>query len=81
MNDLTQSLGKTWLLMKDGVAYSFELLYRDLQDKEQLDIFTKNFINEDQCGDFIASYFAGASTSCNNWGNIGCVRFWNNFGL
>jgi len=52
--------------MKDGVAYSFELLYRDLQGKEQLDIFTKNFINEDQCGDFIASYFAGASTSCNN---------------
>jgi hypothetical protein len=67
--------------MGDGVAYSFELLYRGLQGKEQLDISTKNSINGDQCGDFIASYFAGASTSCNNWGNIGCVRFWNNPGL
>lgn len=81
MEDLTQFPGEPWVLKGDGVVYSFELLYRDLQGQEQLDIFTKNSISGDKCGDFIDSYFADAPTSCNNWGNIGCVRFWNNPGL
>lgn len=63
------------------MAYSFELLYRGLEGQEQLDISTKDSSNGDRCGDFIDSYFAGTSTSCNNWGNIGCVRFWINPGL
>ncbi|CAD6569566.1 MAG: hypothetical protein ASARMPREDX12_002721 [Alectoria sarmentosa] len=81
VDDLTQSPGKTWLPTEDGMAYSFELLYRGLQGQEQLDISTKDSGNGDQCGDFIDSYFAGTSTSCNNWGNIGCVKFWINPGL
>ena len=81
VDDLTQSPGKTWLPTEDGMAYSFELLYRGLQGQEQLDISTKDSSNGDQCGDFIDSYFAGTSTSCNNWGNIGCVKFWINPGL
>ena len=80
VDDLTQSPGETWLPMGGGVAYSFELLHRGLQGQEQLDI-SNHSSNGDRCNDFIDRYFAGASTSCNNWGNIGCVRFWDNPGL
>ncbi len=81
VDDLTQSPGKPWLPMEGGVAYSFELLYRGLQGQEQLDISTKNPSNGDPCGEFIDSNFAGTSMFCNNWGNIGCVRYWDNPGL
>jgi len=78
VDDLTLSPGKTYL---NDLAYSFELLYRDLRGQEQLDISTKNPSTNDACGDFIDSYFKGTTTSCNNWGHIACFRFWNNPGL
>ena len=66
VDDLTQSPRRTWLPTEDGMAYSFELLYRGLQGQEQLNISTKDSGDGDQCGDFIDSYFTGTSNSCNN---------------
>lgn len=63
MNDLILSLDKTYL---NDLVYSFELLYRDLRDQEQLDIFTKNSSTNDACDDFIDSYFKSIITFCNN---------------
>lgn len=65
VDDFNQLGNATYHLLGDISAYSFQLLHRDLQGQEQLDISTKNS-SDDSCDDFINSYFAGTSTSCNN---------------
>lgn len=65
VDDFNQLDNAMYHLLKNIFAYSFQLLYRDLQDQEQLDIFTKNF-SDDSCNDFINSYFVDIFTSCNN---------------
>lgn len=81
MDDLTLSPGQQLGTPDNDVAWSFKLLYRDLQGQEQLDISKKDPSNGYQCGEFIYSYTKGTTTSCNNWGNIDCFKFWNNPGL
>lgn len=66
VDDLTQTLGKTFNPPNDATASSFQLLHRGLQGQEQLDISTWNTSKQQRCDIFVDSYFAGTPPNCYN---------------
>lgn len=76
VDDLTQTLGKSFNPQNDATASSFQLLHRGLQGQEQLDISTG-----ETCDVFIYSYLPGTLPDCYNWATFRCMRLWDNPGL
>ena len=85
INDLTKfaqesAFNENWFISYAFIS-SFQLIDRNLEDQEQLDISAMALSIGDKCDVFIRSYFADIITECNNVKNITCVRLWNNADL